>query len=307
MNGFWTKGQARRALAAWAFLALQYSTIVAAQVAPGGTMPEALKTIAQASGVCHKDDAPVGGPVMAPAPWPDMSCAITAHALHTLLQRQSTVLIDVRQSADYEAFHIDGSLNVSFSDLRSKPYWRNKTAVLVGSGRAERELYGECARLKQLGYKEVLVLQGGITTWLASGQTVTGRAPSARSAAGLSAAQFWLESQNPDNLVALGAGLASLQKAIPFSVVLPQITATTVRKVIERRRKEQKNAPLAAVVLAPGAAMSVQQIELLQRSMLPIPVLVYYDGAAAFSNHRNLQDAVWLAQAHGPKQPACGQ
>jgi rhodanese-related sulfurtransferase len=301
-NGAWL----RRTLGAFAILAVQYSGGAAAQMSVGGTMPEALKNFTRASGVCRKEDAPAGE-IIAPALRPDLSCAVGVSAVLAARQRQNAIMIDVRQSADYEAFHIDGALNASFSDLHSKSYWRNMAAVLVGSGKAERELYEECTRLKQLGYKDVTVLRGGMPTWLAANQPVMGRAPSAWQLARLSASEFWLESRNPDNLVVLGKGQEAMQSDIPFSVVLPQLTAAALRTTLERRRAALKNAPLASVIVAADAATPAHEIEQLQQAMLPIPVLVYTDTREAFVMQLAAQKALWLAQARGPKQPACGQ
>jgi rhodanese-related sulfurtransferase len=293
-----------RALGALLILAVQYSA--AAQVSVGGSMPEALKNIQQASSVCRKDDAPAGSST-APAVRPDMSCAIGVSAVQGVQQRQNAVVIDVRPTTDYEAFHIAGSLNAGLSDLHSKSYWRSKTAVLVGNGKAERELYEECTRLKQLGYKDVAVLRGGMPTWLAANQPVMGRAPSARQLARLSASEFWIESQNPDNFVALSKGQGTLQNDIPFSVVLPHMTAAAIRTALERRRTALKNAPLASVIVTADAATPEHELEQLQQAMLPIPVLVYSDTREAFVRQLAVQKAIWVAQARGPKQPACGQ
>lgn len=276
------------------------------QAHSAGALPEALKSIRQATGVCHKDDAPAGLAPLAAAITPDMSCALTGAALASLQRNPDTVLLDLRQGSDFAAFHIAGALNPVLSDLHSKPYWRNKTTVLAGNGKAERELYSECARLKQLGYKDVRVLRGGLPSWLAAGQPVSGRAPAPVQAATLSAAQFWLESQNPDNLVVLGKDQAALQNDVPVSVVLPAVTAKAIGVVVLQARAAFKNAPLAAVVVATGAPLPAGQAEALQHALLPIPVLFYTEGRAVLGRQVAAQKAIWLAQARGPKLPSCG-
>jgi rhodanese-related sulfurtransferase len=217
------------------------------------------------------------------------------------------VTIDLRQGPDFASFHIAGALNASISDLHSKPYWRGKSVLLVGSGKAERELYMECTRLKQLGYKDVKVLRGGMPSWLAANQPVMGRAPVAGHLARLSPSELWLESENPDNMVVLGKGQEALRKEIPSAVVLAQLSAQAVRSAIDKRRAGKKNAPLASVVVVADAATPAQQFEALQQAMLPVPVLLYTDSRAAYARHLVVQKAVWVAQERGPKQPACGQ
>jgi hypothetical protein len=90
-------------------------------------------------------------------------------------------------------------------------------------------------------------------------------------------------------------------------VVLPQLTAAALRTTLERRRAALKNAPLASVIVAADAATPVHEIDQLQQAMQPIPVLVYTDTRETFVAQLAVQKALWMAQAHGPKQPACGQ
>jgi rhodanese-related sulfurtransferase len=293
-------------LAGAAACLLQYSPLASSQTMRANTLPESLKSIRQATGVCHKDDLPPGLAPLIQDVKPDMSCAVTGAALADLQRRPETVLLDLRQDSDFAAFHIPGALNPTLSDLHSKPYWRNKTTVLAGNGKAERELYSECARLKQLGYKDVKVLRGGVPSWLASGQPVSGRAPSPVQAATLSAAQFWLESQNPDNLVVLDKDQGALQNDVPFSMVLPGMTAKAIGVAVEKARTALKHAPLAAVVIVTGSRLPDDQAAALQHALLPMPTLFYAEGHAVFRRQVAVQKAVWQAQAHGPKLPSCG-
>jgi len=290
----------RAALAACVLSALQAGAPAAG--ADNG-IPEALKNIPHASGVCRKDDGPAGTAYAAGTTAADLGCA----AGPAVLQRPGALLADVRQSAEYASYHIGGALNVSLGDLHSKPYWRSKPVVLIGSGKAERELYMECTRLKQRGYKDVSVLRGGMASWTAAARPLAGRTPSLAEATRLSPEEFWQEGQDPDNLVLLSKGQAGLQGEVPFAMVLPAVSAAEVRTIVERRRKEMKNAPLASVILASDESVPVAELEAMQRALLPIPVLVYSGGRAALTRQVAVQKAVWLAQAQGPKQPACGK
>lgn len=273
-----------------------------------GQLPEILKEIKPAAGVCRSDEVLPGadGILTVPEVQPDLNCAISVSEVRTLLTQPSTALIDLRLAADYQAFHIEGALNLGFSDLHSKPYWRNKTVVLIGNGKAERELYSECAQLKRSGYKQVRVLRGGMPLWLVHNQPVMGRLPSVPQLARLPASEFWLESKNPDNLVVLSKGQGALQGDLSFSVVLPQTTGEAIKAVIKRRHKELKSAPLASVILAADPTVTDEQIQQLQSAIMPVPLLVYADTRDAFMRQLVVQKAIWLAQARGPKQPGCG-
>ncbi len=280
---------------------------ISAQATTAHAFSDALKNIKQATGVCRKDDGFSNGTITSlPGSEPDLKCALPVTEVKSLLSNANTLLVDLRSNAEYQSFHINGALNLNTSDLHSKPYWRKKTVVLIGSGKAERELYSECTRLKQLGYQQVRVLRGGMLLWLASDQPVVGQAPATSQLARLPAAEFWLESQNSDNLVLLSKERSALRSDVSFSVALPQITGEAIKAILERRRKELKNAPLASVVLVAPSIITDEHINQLQKILLPVPLLVYTDTKEALQRQSVLQKSVWLAQARGPKQPGCG-
>lgn len=289
-----------------ACLALQAGA-ARAQVVPGNAMPEALKGIRQASSACMREDDTPGGAAAVAEPAPDLQCAVPAETVQQLLRQPGSVAIDMRSAADFEAYHIDGAVNASLADLLAKPYWRGRKVVLAGSGKGERELYTACARLKQAGYKNVAVLSGGMTSWLAAGKPVRGRAPSAQQLARLSAAELWQEGQFSENLVVMDKDREALLNHIPFSVPVAESSAAAIRRLMDERRRALKGTPAAAVVLVTGADMPDQRVQQLQQSLAPQPVLVYTDTREAFARQVSTQKAIWLAHANGPKRPACGQ
>ncbi len=270
-----------------------------------GQLPEALKGIKPVSGVCRREEA-------APAPYPaaqgrpDLSCAIPVSGLLGMLQQSNTAVIDVRLNSLFQDYHIAGALSLSYADLHSKPHWRDKAVVLVGDGKAERELYVECGRLKTLGYKNVSVLRGGMPFWLSNGQSVAGRAPTASQLTHLAPAEFWAESRNQDNLVVIGKERDASQAQLPLAVPLPNTSGEAIKAVIERRRKELKSAPLSAVILVAKSGISDQELHQAQQAILPVPLLVYADTDAALAHQITVEKAMWSAQARGPKQLACG-
>lgn len=285
-----------------------YSGSAIAELTSGDKFPKVLNDIKRATGVCKRDDVPSGlvGALAASQFSIDLGCAIPSSQVQSLLIQSNPILADLRPGADYQTFHIESALTLTSADLHAKPYWHDKTVVLIGNGKAERELYGECARLKQSGYRQVRVLRGGMPQWLAHHQPVTGRAPSASQLMRLSASEFWLESQNVENLVVLGKEQSALKGDLSFSVVLPQTTGEAIMAVLNRRSKELKNAPLMSVVLAAAPNITEEQMLRLQKAVMPLPLLVYSDTRDAFVRQLAVQKAVWKAQASGPKQPGCG-
>ena len=280
-----------------------------AQNSPVDELPRALRDVKPAIGSCRPDDAQAKDPASRGAVRkelpPDLACAVSAAEL-SALKRADTVFIDTRPASEYAQFRIDGALNISVAEARSKAYLRSKPLVLVGDGKGERELYAACAELKRQGFKQVRILRGGMASWLAHDQAVIGRAPAPDRLIRLSAAELWRESQFDGNVVLVGDNREPMLADLPFSVALGQQSAETIRAALEQRNKRRKNAPFASVVLVAGADLSPEQMERLQRDLKPVPLLVYAETREALNRYVGTQKAIWAAQARGPKQPNCG-
>ncbi len=272
---------------------------------PNVSLPSALSNIQPASSECLRKDAT---PQVAPKPAkmdtvrPDLACAIAPTELSGPLKRPDTLMADVRPAADYAAFHIDGAMNLTASELRSKPYLRSKTVVLIGNGQAERELYADCARLKASGFKKPKVLRGGLPVWLASGQAVLGRASDPARIGLLGPGELWAEARFDANLVLVSAERQGLLPELPSATAIPDASLATLQTAINRRGKK----PLAAVVLVTSAADGSASLADLRQGIQPIPLLAYTGTAEAYTRQLAQQNAVWAAQARGPKKPRCG-
>jgi rhodanese-related sulfurtransferase len=278
-----------------------------AQVPTGNQLPEVLKDIKAAVGTCRRDDIVSDASSMPTKTeaQPDFGCAKSSVEALSLSKQADTVLVDLRQSETYQAFHIENALNLSVTDLLNKRYWYTKTVVLIGDGKAEREMYRTCAHLKQSGYKQVYVLRGGMPQWLGYNQTVAGRPLPVQQLSNLTAAEFWLEIQHAENLILLDKRRDAMQRDLSFSVVLANTTQVDIKAVLARHSKESKAAP-TAVVLVTDSSITEEQFREYQQAILPIPLLVYSDTHAKYLNHVTVQKAIWAAQARGPKLPGCG-
>lgn len=282
------------------------STLAGAQVVPPGSSTGLHPLLKRPAGACHNENL-LGINNPAAPDWPaDLSCAISVAELQKLLPAPDTTLVDLRPQDAYLAWHINGALNLGTADLHGKPYWRDKLVVLLGNGKAEREWYRECSHLKRNGYRRVRVLQGGMPAWLAQQGPVLGRVEqSVPQMLRLSAAEFWLETQNPDHLLLLAPSQKALRQELPLATLLAQDSPAAVLAQLARHKKETRAARLSGVVLAAPVAITDQQITRLQQAVAPLPLLVYADSRAAVQQHLALQKQIWLAQARGPKQLGC--
>ncbi len=275
-----------------------------AQAGNASGMPEALKGIQQATGVCRRDD-PVAGPASGirprNKPRPGMSCTVTPAELEALRRDAGTVLIDVRVRRAEPALSLGDTLQMPLEVVRTKAFLRDKTTVLVGNGKTEQELYEACEELAAQGPRRVRVLQGGLPHWLLS-QGLPQEPASIR----LSALELWAESQFEANLVMLSPKQEELHKHLPSSVVLAGLDPMAVKLALERWRKDHRNAFLAALVLVVHPDEDTPALRKVQDAVQPMPVLVHVGTAAAYAKRQSEQKAVWAAQARGPKLPGCG-
>ncbi|AOX99678.1 rhodanese-like domain-containing protein [Jeongeupia sp. USM3] len=275
------------------------------QVSAVTSVEEALKDISPASGMCLRDAVGASsGTVSAIRPKPDLSCAIAPTELSPMLGRPELTLIDVRLRADYDAARIDGAMNLSVTDVRTKSFLRDKLLVLIGSGKSERELYVACAELKGQGFKQVKVLRGGMPAWWSLQRPPGGEPGAGQQVTPLTATELWAESQFDANLILLATSDAAMQRVLPAATRLPNDQSATVRAALDKKRKA-KQSPLGVVLVLPPNA-SGTLIAQIREGIQPLPLLVYTGSAAQYSQQIAQQKAIWAAQERGPKKLGCG-
>jgi rhodanese-related sulfurtransferase len=281
--------------------------VVAQNARSGGDLPAALQGV-QPAGSCRKESplAPgVPGSDAAVAE-PDLACRLPVSDLVAWRQRPGTTVVDVRSAQEYEQAHIDGAMHAPLGRLATLGFLRQQTVVLVGSGKAERELYVACARLKAKGFGAVSVLQGGLAQWRAEGQPVLAREETPLRSTRLSTAELWAESQFDANLVLATPVQARVRGQLRLAMAVPDAKPATLQGMLQRRRKELRNAPLAAVVLAVEPGIDEEALRGAQVAIAPVPLLVYTLPFEQFSREMAQQKALWASHARGPKQPPCG-
>lgn len=276
----------------------------AAQTSSG--LPEVLRDMSQAGQMCRRDgtaNRPMSAYSLNQAA--DMSCALPASEASRLLERPDAVLVDTRGEAAFEQFHRPGALRMGPESLRHKTYLRNKQILLMGDGKAERELYAACAMLKQQGFRDVRVLQGGMPTYVSQkGLPLVGASvPSALTLATLDMAQAWAESQFTHNVM---VGVGSLRTGeLLGAKAMTSNSPKALTAVVEQQRRVSRT-PVASVVLVSDAALSEDRFQAYARAIAPLPLLVYSRGHEPLAKYLQTQKAVWDAHARGPKVPSCG-
>ncbi len=292
------------------WLAFATSLACAAPSAGPPPMPDILAGLRPAGSECRRDEGTQAGATeIRRADRPaDLSCALSPARLDDLKLWQTapdSVLVDVRPAGEFETAHIDGALNLEPGQVRSKHFLHGKNLILVGSGKAEEELYRLCASLKAEGFARTRVLQGGMATWRGLDGPLVGHAERVVTVPRLSASELWLESHFLANLVVLAGAYPEIRKALPASRQIARADIKALKAEVKRYRSKHSKQSPAALVLVAEPGLSPDQAEVLRRGLWPLPVLHYGDGAQEFLGVLRRNQVIWAAQARGPKRPGC--
>ena len=97
--------------------------------------------------------------------------SVTPQALVQLLNQKEAIVVDVRDTKDFRTGHITGAKNIPYADLKNRvpelQKFKDQSVVLVC---AMGQYAGAAGKLlNQQGFKQVLRLSGGLTTWTSEG------------------------------------------------------------------------------------------------------------------------------------------
>lgn len=99
--------------------------------------------------------------------------AASVPAAMAALEKKAIHLVDVRNAADFERYHIPGSLNIGLHAIRTKSFLKGKPLVLVNEGFVLGPLADGCKALNAAGFKAT-ILAGGLVAWKARGGRLIG-------------------------------------------------------------------------------------------------------------------------------------
>lgn len=305
MDGFWLMMGAALLLSAVSSALAQD-----AQVRNSGRdVPDALKAIPAAGAVCRRDDAAVPSADLRESQTIktlDLSCAISAQEAARLLEKPGSSLIDLRSSAEYLAWHAPNSMNLTLTEVLTKPYLRDKLVVLMGSGKLEAESLHACMRLKQDGFRQVFVVRGGILGWMQHEYATQGNPPIVSNAFKMTPGELWAASQFVENRIFLDVDRSSMHTLLPSAALLSTNATDALRSAANRKADKKKTAPLMGLILVTSPEVTENRIRELQQAMLPTPLLIYSGLDSEYRTFVDQQKAVLTAQARGPKKLGCG-
>ena len=87
------------------------------------------------------------------------------------IQETDYVLVDVRTVEEYESGHIQDAVNFDFysESFQKEILFLNKSSSIILYCRTQNRSTKTANYLKDNGYKEIAVLEGGITSWVKNG------------------------------------------------------------------------------------------------------------------------------------------
>jgi rhodanese-related sulfurtransferase len=97
--------------------------------------------------------------------------SVISDAQFTQIQDTDYILVDVRTTEEYESGHIQDAVNFDFysESFQNDILSLDKSASIVLYCRTQNRSTKTANYLKENGYKEITVLEGGITSWLKNG------------------------------------------------------------------------------------------------------------------------------------------
>ena len=285
------------------------ATRVHAQVLPTGELPEVLKDLPRSGTICKRDDAGSGkflGPDR--VAWEvDLGCLRSHAQVREEWNPSNSILFDLRLRSKFERFHAEGAISTNEAELISKPYWRTKNIVLMGSGVDDFQLSMVCRRLKTNGYKHVVVLQGGVLSQIRDGVKMSGSPDSINEAVRLTVPEVWTLSRQPQVMVLADTDRSEFLKDIRHARPISEVNDLELKKLLKSYAtgdKKISNGPVAVILLS-STELGEDALLRLQKTVSPAPLLVYTGAHSDYTRDIGKLNSVWKSHERGPKKAAC--
>ena len=96
---------------------------------------------------------------------------VISDAEFTEIQDTDYILVDVRTIEEYESGHIQDAINFDFysGSFQKEILSLDKSSSIILYCRTQNRSTKTANYLKENGYKEITVLEGGITSWVKNG------------------------------------------------------------------------------------------------------------------------------------------
>jgi len=221
-------------------------------------------------------------------------------------QKQKLFMVDIRNSKKFNTFKIPGSINISLSFIKTKPFLKTKPVVIIHESIAYSEIEFQAGKLNRKGF-DIKILQGGLAAWKHKGGTLAGDPFAPQELNRISAQTFFAEKDH-EEWVILNACSKELKhhkvlfpKAIHTSKSSPKIQQMVQAifsgdTALKKQKHIPENNPLTAIVIFNEAGQDYEAIENKINKKYGHKVFYLKGGISNFQNFINSQ-----MLAHRPK------
>lgn len=234
------------------------------------------------------------------------SCLSSLSEAEELHARDNVSFVDVRSPEEYARYHITGSINVPLHMVRTKEFLKTTSVLLVNDGRCTTQLENTCRELRQSGFRNVSVLDGGLFGWHASQKPLEGDLIEL-SRLGRMTAEELFEVRALANWtvieIAVPGKNGDIRSWLPANVITisPGSISTVSSTVLQLRKK---NSQVKILLIADGDD-TYQRIDAQLKKSGIAPVLHLDGGIKGYRAHVKNQLALWKQQNLPRRYEAC--
>lgn len=169
-----------------------------------------------------------------------LTCMSSVEDIHDAWVSENVVIVDVRRSRDYQAFHIPSSLNLTPFSIKSKHFLKKKPLILVNEGHYLGQVDVLCNQLKSQGFQDVKVMKGGLLAWRDRGYELFGDRIATTKLDQLSPADLVSSLSERDwRIIDLDHSLNNTERFLPESHVIHYASGgTEVVKAVNQKQRQ---------------------------------------------------------------------
>jgi len=219
-------------------------------------------------------------------------------------------LVDVRSPAEFEQYRISESINIPLHLVKTKIFLKNAPIVLVNDGRSTAELEQVCQELRQGGFRQVTVLEGGLNAWHEHARPLAGDSFAQARLNRMSAAELSIERLYKDWLVldvSTPGKFKDLRQWMPANVVVVSTKAGTdpaasMRALIAKHRKTNLQ---GRVLLVADDNQAYERLDARLQKGGAISTFRLDGGLTGYRAFISRQIAMWNQQNQPRRLPSC--
>jgi len=239
------------------------------------------------------------------------SCTASLLTIDKLRLLKDFSFVDVRSSAEYDRYHITGSINIPLHQVKTKEFLKKMSVVLVNDGRSTADLEKTCVDLKQVGFDHVTVLEGGLFAWRANKRPLEGD-PLAQAKLNRMSADEMIEERKKPNLYVIDVSTTGKHKDLnawlPAKIIVIQSKSKkdSIARINSTITQQRKLNPLSRPILIADDDNGYERFDAsLQKTGMAIGMLRLEGGINGYREYVTRQLDLWSEENKPRRYEAC--